>query len=125
METHVKVIGILYIIFGIIGVLIGSGLLILMMAAGAASQDETAMIITTGIGAFLAAFFGALSLPCIIGGIWLLKRREWARILVLILGFLNLLNIPFGTALGIYTIVILLNDKTAALFKSQPVGTAA
>ncbi len=123
METHVKVIGVLYIIFGVLGVLVGIGFLFLMMAAGAASQDEVALVVTTGIGAFIAAVASVLSLPCIIGGIWLLKYKEWARILVLILSFLNLLNIPFGTILGIYAIVILLNDKTAALFKSQAVAS--
>ena len=35
------------------------------------------------------------------GGIYLLKYRPWARILLLVLGFLNLIEIPFGTALGI------------------------
>ena len=38
----------------------------------------------------------------------LLHRESWARILALIVGFLALLNIPLGTALGIYTLWVLL-----------------
>jgi len=38
----------------------------------------------------------------------LLHREPWARILALIVAFLALLNIPIGTALGIYTLWVLL-----------------
>ena len=58
----------------------------------------------------------AVSIPGIIGGIGLLNHYPWARILVLILGILKLINIPIGTALGIYTIWVLLNDETEKLF---------
>ena len=38
----------------------------------------------------------------------LLERQPWARTLTLVLGFVSLLNLPLGTALGIYTIWVLL-----------------
>ena len=38
----------------------------------------------------------------------LLQREPWARILALVVGFLALLNVPLGTALGIYTLWVLL-----------------
>ncbi len=38
----------------------------------------------------------------------LLERQPWARPLTLVLGFVSLFNIPLGTALGIYTIWVLL-----------------
>ena len=38
----------------------------------------------------------------------LLQRESWARLLTIVLGFLALINIPFGTALGIYTLWVLL-----------------
>ena len=38
----------------------------------------------------------------------LLERQPWARILALVLAFLNLLDLPFGTALGVYTLWVLL-----------------
>jgi hypothetical protein len=43
-----------------------------------------------------------------IAGWGLLDRQPWARMLAIVLGFLHLLNMPFGTALGIYTLWVLL-----------------
>jgi hypothetical protein len=56
-----------------------------------------------GIGAFmtLAAAAG------IAAGWGLLDRRPWARTLALVLGCLALIDFPFGTALGIYTLWVL------------------
>ena len=52
-------------------------------------------------------FLLIISAPGIIGGFGILKKYSWARVLVLILGALNLLNIPFGTILGVYTFWVL------------------
>ena len=66
----------------------------------------------------IAGILVLLSAPGIIGGMGLLKRQSWARILVLVLGVINLINIPFGTALGIYTIWALTHRETEELFRS-------
>jgi hypothetical protein len=60
-----------------------------------------------------------LSLPGIIGGIGLLREKEWARILVLILSGFNLFNVPIGTAVGIYSIYVLLQPETVQLFARE------
>jgi hypothetical protein len=57
------------------------------------------------------------SIPGIIAGIGLFKRKEWARILTLILSVIKLMNIPIGTAVGAYSIWVLVQDETTALFK--------
>jgi hypothetical protein len=44
-------------------------------------------------------------------GIGLINRSPWARTLTLIFGFLSLINIPLGTALGIYAIWVLLSTN--------------
>ena len=72
---------------------------------------------TVGIG--VAIFLFILSVPKIIAGIGLMKKREWGRILTLIVAFLSILNFPLGTALAIYTFVILVKDETVQLFKPQ------
>lgn len=64
----------------------------------------------------MAMFLLVISAPGIIGGYGILKKCSWARILVLILGALNLLNIPFGTILGVYTFWGLLNEDVAKEF---------
>jgi len=50
---------------------------------------------------YIRAGFGLLV------GIGLLRRERWARPLALVVGVLMLLKIPFGTALGIYTLWVL------------------
>ncbi len=40
-------------------------------------------------------------------GYGLLQRERWARLLTLVLSFLALFNLPFGTALGIYSLWVL------------------
>lgn len=41
-------------------------------------------------------------------GIGLLTRQSWARLLTIMLGFVSLIDMPLGTALGIYTLWVLL-----------------
>ena len=42
----------------------------------------------------------------------LLERQPWARMLAIVLGCFNLLDMPFGTALGIYTLWVLLPARS-------------
>jgi len=46
-------------------------------------------------------------------GIGLLRRERWARPLALVVGVLMLIKIPFGTALGIYTLWVLVPAQSA------------
>jgi hypothetical protein len=67
----------------------------------------------------LGILIGVLSILGIIGGIGLFTKSKWARILVLILSAIDLLNFPIGTALGIYTIWVLVQPETVALFEKS------
>jgi hypothetical protein len=49
----------------------------------------------------------------------LLQREPWARMLTIVLAFLALFNIPFGTALGIYTLWVLLPAESDAEYRQQ------
>ena len=62
------------------------------------------------------ALITLLSVPGLAVGIGLVKFKEWARILGLVLSALNLLNVPFGTILGGYGLWVLLNKETEPLF---------
>ena len=53
-----------------------------------------------------------------IAGWGLLQREEWARTVALVVGFLALLNVPIGTALGIYTLWVLLPRQSDDEYKS-------
>jgi hypothetical protein len=56
-------------------------------------------------GTTLAAFLALLGVITAWG---LLQRESWGRMLALIVGVVALLSIPFGTALGVYTLWVLL-----------------
>ena len=118
MEEHVKILGILYIAFSALGLIAAIIVFFAVTGGGLISGDETAIAITSIVGTAVAGFLVLLSAPGIIGGMGLLKRQSWARILVLVLGVINLLNIPFGTALGIYTIWALTHKETEELFRN-------
>jgi len=122
VEKHVKVLGVLYIAFGTLGVLAA---IVLMWALSLYAQTwgymrEVTTQHVTYVVSSVAFFLVLLSAPGIVGGIGLLKRQTWARILILVLGFLNLILIPFGTILGIYTIWVLLKDETVRMFEAAP-----
>jgi hypothetical protein len=123
MQDHVKVIGILWIIFGSLSLF---GALILSMILFGVSfipdMGEVAPGILRLVGIVLSLFLALLGLPKIIGGIGLLKGHEWGRILILVVSFLSLINIPFGTALGIYSMIILFNPQTVKLFNPNAPG---
>ncbi len=120
MKKHITVLGALYIAFGAMQILTALIMFSLVIGGGILSGDDEALAITSALGSALAFLLIFLAAPGIIGGIGLLKWRPWSRILVLILGCLNLFSIPFGTALGIYTIWVLMDDESAALFRSKP-----
>jgi hypothetical protein len=61
-----------------------------------------------------------LSLPGLVGGFGLLQFKPWARMLVIILSVFELLSVPFGTAIGIYGLWVLLNTETERLFLGPP-----
>jgi hypothetical protein len=116
METHVKAVGALSIGLSVLGILIGGFIFVLLAGIGFMVQDEEAAPILAVVGFAIGIFLFILSVPGIIGGIGLLKRKEWARILVLITSALHLLNFPIGTAIGGYSIWVLVNTETIRLF---------
>src|SRR5688500_8631092 len=128
VDTHVKVLAWLYIVFRVLGSLFGLGLMALLSiigVAGAASDPDAwvALPILGMTGAALGVFMLALSLPGIVAGIGLLQFRPWARILTIVLSALNLMNIPFGTILGIYGLWVMLSEDGSRLFAQPRIST--
>ena len=122
MENHVRVIGILWIASGILTLLIAFlvfGILFgISFIPDVRCDSPEAPVILRTVGIAVGLFLAFFSVPQIIGGSGLLKHSEWARVLIIIISMLALLKFPLGTALGIYSIVILLKDETVKLFKT-------
>jgi hypothetical protein len=60
---------------------------------------------------------GALSILGLVGGIGVLTYKPWARYLVIVLATLGC--VPIGTAKGVYTIWVLIQDETVKLFSKE------
>jgi hypothetical protein len=125
MANHVKILGILHIIFSALGIVIAVGMLILFGGlagvVGTTDQSEDAVVgvgVLGAIGAIVFTVILVLSLPGLIAGIGLVKFRPWARILGIVISALDLISVPFGTALGIYGLWVLLSNETEALFQN-------
>ena len=129
MAQHVKILGVLHIVFGAIGVF---GAVIVLMIFGGISAlvgmsdragDVPAPIMGI-IGGVAFVVILALSLPGLIIGIGLVQFRPWARIGGIIVSALDLFGFPFHTALGIYGLWVLLSRETEQMFGVPPARIA-
>jgi hypothetical protein len=129
MEKHVQLVGIMNIVYRSL-VLIGAIILFFLAAGfatfidmlvrwGSVRPDEVpvelleivpVILVVVGILMFVVSTIG------IIAAVGVLKMKEWGRVLMLVVSFFNLLRIPLGTILGVYSIWVLLNSDTIKLF---------
>ena len=124
MRSHVDFVGVLFIVWGLLTTLVGVSTLALGIGAVALIESASR---GGGGGQFAAgltaAVFTALAIIAIlwgaahvIVGVPLRRHRPWSRLLALTLGSVDLLLLPYGTALGVYALYVLLNEKGKALF---------
>ncbi|KAA3663671.1 MAG: hypothetical protein DWQ04_09610 [Chloroflexi bacterium] len=116
IEQHVKILGWLHIAMNALVVLIAAVVFVILMVVGVASGDPDAAVILPIVAISIAGFLFVLSAIGILTGWGLLKQKSWARILAIVIGFLNLLNFPLGTLMGVYTIWVLLQDGASDYF---------
>src|SRR5437763_5731528 len=123
MRQHVPLLGWCFIVYHAIIAVVGICIGAIVGGAGAISGERHAVLISGAVGIGIASFLIVISLPGIIAGVGLLKYRPWARIMAIIIGALHLFSFPFGTALGVFALVVLLNDEAPGVFAQQQPGT--
>jgi len=125
METHVKVLGLLQIIVGALGILIALFVMLMfggiagLVAAVGEEGSEIAVPILGLVGMFAVTFILLLSIPGIIVGVGLLKLRPWARVFGIIMSILLIIHFPLGTIVGVYGLWVLLTGETEKLFAAK------
>jgi len=126
LERHLGILAILCTLWGALAMLVGVSLLLLSAGALAIlfGPDGSAVGFAAGVTATAFAVMGAVALlwgGAHVGASVLLRRRAPAgRFLTLALAIVNLLVLPFGTALGAYALWILLTDEGRRLFEHAP-----
>lgn len=122
MERHVELLRILASLWGALAMLIGVSMLLL--AAGAAAELRAPDAEGAFAAGVTAGLFGVIGLFTLVWGgahAWaaalIRRRRPLGRMLMLGLAVVDLIVLPFGTALGIYALWVLLADEGRRLFE--------
>jgi len=105
---HLSVLKILYYVSaGLSAFLVLGGIGMLM--TGTNPDDRSGGIVILVIGLVFTPL-------CIITAWSIGKRKLWGRTLAIIIGICSLLNIPLGTILGVYTLVVMFSDEGKKAF---------
>ena len=129
MQTHVKVVAVLFIIFGALAIMLAFFSTLLFSVLGSwigASAEEGAAAggaVMGLVGVIVMIALLVYAVPAFVCGWALLNRKSWARIMGIILAAISLVKIPFGTIFGIYALWVLLNKDTER-FLAPPSGAA-
>jgi hypothetical protein len=121
MRAHLRLLGVLQLTWGAIGLLLGGATLALAAGALAISlMNSSGDRVAAGV---TSVTFGVFALALLAGGAanaWAgrsLRRQEAAgRTAVMWLAVPNLFLLPFGTALGIYAWWVLLHNEARNMF---------
>ncbi len=112
VQGHVQLLGILWLAISAFNTIGGVVLYLVANTVFAHMRDMGAPEAPTAFLRPLLSVIGIFVLAkaaCgFLAGWGLMQRESWARVLALVLGFLSLFNIPFGTVVGIYTLWVLL-----------------
>ena len=123
-DSHVDLVGVLFMVWGGLTILIGASTLALGMAAASlitaaadAGRGQFAASLTAAtftVFALIAIIWGAGHVAI---GVLVRRRRHWSRLAALLLASVDLLLLPYGTALGVYALWVLLREDSKTLFE--------
>jgi hypothetical protein len=115
MRKHVRILGWLQIILGVLDLLMGLAAFGVLSGMGVLSGDITAFGVLSVMGGFVGVFMLIMALPNLLVGLGLLLNwGGWVIILAVIVGLFNLAKFPWGTAIGLYTFWIAYRLSAAA-----------
>jgi len=115
VREHVRLLGILWIAYSAFHVIGGVVLMVLANTLFARHFEFGG----PRFPHFLQPLLGSVAIFLLVkaaagfaAGWGLLQRESWARVLTLVVAFVSLFNVPIGTALGIYTLWVLLPSQS-------------
>jgi hypothetical protein len=123
VEGHVRLVAVFWMVIGGLFMIPVIVLFVIGTVAGVAvSQAPDAptgsWIIGSGLFYLIAAMILIVASLQITTGWGLYRLRPWARTLALIMGVVSLISFPFGTALGIYTLWVLIPQTSEQEYRA-------
>jgi hypothetical protein len=125
VDRHVRLLGILVSLWGALSAVVGVSMLLLTAGALVEFVDpmgravEFAATVTAGVFALIGVFALVWGGVHIWTGALLRRHRPAGRVVGLGLALVNLVLLPFGTALAVYALWVLLTNDGRRLF-DQP-----
>ncbi len=115
MDRHIRAVGFLNII---VAVLSGFGALFIFWFGWV---DYLAFNLSVNLLVFRILLYAVIILmvPCVVTGIGLLRFSRWARTVGTVISVLQMINIPIGTAVGLYGLWVLLSTETDMFFEPR------
>ena len=121
----VRVLGILWLVFGGLSLLAGLAALHFahnLFSGGFGPWEQYQHMFPDWFLPVAVRFFLVTiilrAIVCAIAGWGLLERTQWGRIMAIIAAVICMLKFPFGTAIGVATLVILLGYRNSTLYDS-------
>ena len=122
IDSHKRLLSVLHICYGAFMLFVLLIIqVVLSFAFTAIPFEEVPIDLELLLGfvkGFVFVLVGFVPVMSIIGGIATLGRSSWGLVLLMVSGCFSILNFPFGTALGAYTIWIFIENN-----KQQDVKT--
>ena len=119
MSTHIKILGWLLIIRGVLRLLAALGIFASSFLGGLFSGHLFGALGGILGGAVLALLAFLSGVAGLAAGTGLLQRQSWARTLAILISLFSLIEWPVGTIIGVYGLWVLLRSEGAARFHTQ------
>jgi hypothetical protein len=118
VAAHLRVLAVLWLALGVMRAIPAMFLLSL-------NRWRMPVDVPPDVRGFLHPLLGAVGCVMLVGAIacfvaaWgLMERLPWARLYTIVVGAISLVEMPFGTALGVYSLWVLLPETSEAEYRT-------
>lgn len=137
LNSHVRMMGILWAVYSVFRILMAfstlgfsrmflAAIMNVVTKSMPQNSDPSVAPLLQSIGQMMSGFyaisaiFGILAVSFGFWAAWALLRHQLnGRTLALVVAFISLISIPFGTGLGVYTLVVLLPAKVDRTYQQM------
>ncbi|MGH9450274.1 MAG: DUF2127 domain-containing protein [Terriglobia bacterium] len=117
LNRHIRILAILWLVWGFFRLVPGIGMLFFFRTFGLPFLPFHVRALMMPISAFVGVFFLAYAAAAFVAAWGLMERQPWGRTLTIVLGIISLIHVPFGTALGIYTLWVMWPPESEADYR--------